>query len=83
MGDYKGRTGLSPPAAYPSTVEREMYSHVPPYPSTMLAYVETTQVPSGPQAYGSTDKGLRHTQRHGEPPPQLSSNYTHISYMND
>ena len=23
MGDYKGRTGLSPPAAYPSTVEYE------------------------------------------------------------
>jgi hypothetical protein len=45
VGDYKGRTGLSPPAAYPSTVEREMYSLVPPYPSTMLEYVETTQVP--------------------------------------
>jgi hypothetical protein len=30
MGDYKGWTGLSPPAAYPSTVEREMYSQVPP-----------------------------------------------------
>ena len=23
MGDYKGRTGLSPPAAYPSTVGNE------------------------------------------------------------
>ena len=42
MGDYKGRTGLPPPAAYPSTVEREMYSPVPPYPSTMLVYTETT-----------------------------------------
>jgi hypothetical protein len=48
VGDYKGRTGLSPSAAYPSTVEREMYSFVPPYPSTMLAYVETTQVPQDP-----------------------------------
>ena len=42
MGDYKGRTGLSPPAAYPSTMEREMYSLVSPYLTTMLAYTETT-----------------------------------------
>jgi hypothetical protein len=48
----------------------------------MFAYVETTQVSPGPQPYGSTDKGLGHTRRHDEPPPQLSSNSTHINYMN-
>jgi hypothetical protein len=40
VGDYKGRIGLSPPTAYPWTVEREMYSPVPPYLSTTLVYVE-------------------------------------------
>jgi hypothetical protein len=83
MGDYKGRTGLAPLAAYPSTMEREMYSPIPPYPSTMLAYIETTQIPRGPRPYESTGNGLGHTRRHDEPPSQLSSNSTHTSYMND
>jgi hypothetical protein len=83
VGDYKGQIRLSPPAAYPSTVEKEMYSPVSPYPSILLAYTETTQVPLGPQPYGSTGKELGHTRRHDEPPPQLSSNSTHTSYMND
>jgi hypothetical protein len=48
----------------------------------MLAYVETTQVPPGPRPYGSIGKGLGHTQMHDEPSPQLSSNSTHINYMN-
>jgi hypothetical protein len=48
----------------------------------MLAYVENTQVPPGPRPYGSTGKELGHTRRHDEPPPQLSSNFTHIDYMN-
>ena len=81
MGDYKGRTGLSPHAAYPSTMEREMYSPISPYPSTMLAYIETTQIPPGPWPYGSTGKELRHTRRHNELPSQLSSNSTHITYI--
>jgi hypothetical protein len=58
VGDYKGWTGLSPPTVYPSTVERETYSPVPSYPSTMLAYIETTQIPLGPLPYGSIGKGL-------------------------
>jgi hypothetical protein len=83
VGDYKRQTRLSPPAAYPSTMEREMYSPVPPHPSTMLVHIETNQVPLGPRPYGSTGKGLGYTQRHDEPSPQLSSNSTHISYKND
>jgi hypothetical protein len=45
-GDYKGRTGLSPPAAYPSTGEREMHPPIPLYPSTTLANKKTTHTPS-------------------------------------
>jgi hypothetical protein len=74
MGDYKGWTGLSPLAAYSSTGEYKMYSPVFPYPSTMLAYTETTQIPLGPRPYRSIGKELGHTRRHDEPPPQLSSN---------
>jgi hypothetical protein len=82
VGDIRD-AGLSPPAAYPSTVERETYSPDPPYLSNMLACIETTQIPLGPQPYGSIGKGLGHTRRHDEPPPQLRSNSIHISYMND
>jgi hypothetical protein len=56
---------------------------IPPYPSTMFAYVETTQVLPEPRSYGSIGIGLGHTQMHDEPPPQLSSNSTHTSCMND
>ena len=53
------------------------------YPSTMLAYRETTRVPPGPRLYGSTGKGLGHTRRHDEPPPQLISISYHMHDMND
>jgi hypothetical protein len=58
MGDYERWTGLSPPAAYPSTMEREMYSPIPPYPSTMLAYIETTQIPWVPDPMDQLVKDL-------------------------
>jgi hypothetical protein len=46
-------------------------------------YRETTQVPPGPRPYESTGKGLGHTRRHDELPPQLRSNSYHIYDMND
>jgi acyl-homoserine lactone acylase PvdQ len=47
MGDCKGWIGLSPPAAYPLTEEREMHLPVPLYPGTTPAYKETTHIPLG------------------------------------
>jgi hypothetical protein len=38
-----------------------MQSPVSPYPSTTLAYTETTQIPPSPRPYGSTSKELGHT----------------------
>jgi hypothetical protein len=45
MGEFKGRTGLSPPVAYPSTVEREMQSPTPIYLGTSHVYIVTTLDP--------------------------------------
>jgi hypothetical protein len=73
VGEFKGRTGLSPPAAYPSIVEREMQSPAPIYPGTLPVYIVTTQVTHAPRPYESTGKELGRTQRHDEPPPVLSS----------
>jgi hypothetical protein len=44
-GDYEGRIGLSPPAAYPSTVGHEMHSPASIYAGTSPAYIGTTQTP--------------------------------------
>ena len=83
MEDYKGRTGLSPPTAYPSTVGHEMHSPTPIYPGTSPTYIETTQIPLGPRPYRSTGKGLGHTRKHDEQPPQHNSKSIHEHNMNN
>jgi len=57
-----------------------MHSPISPYPSTTLAYIETTQIPLSPWPYGSIGKELGHTWRHDEPPSQLSSNSDYMLY---
>jgi hypothetical protein len=58
MGDYEGRTELSPPAAYPSTVGHEMHSPTPIYPGTSAAFIGTTQTPRVPDPTDRQGKGL-------------------------
>jgi hypothetical protein len=82
MGEFKGRTGLSPHAAYPSTEEKEMQSPAPIYPGTSPVYIVTTQVPCSPQPYGSMGKELGRIWRHDEPSPVLSSNPQQTYSMN-
>jgi hypothetical protein len=69
-GEYEGRTWLSSPVAYPSTVGHEMHSPAPIYPDISPAYIVTTQIPRGPRPYGSIGKELGHTWKYDEPPPQ-------------
>jgi hypothetical protein len=83
VGDYEGRTGLSPPAAYPSTVGHEMHSSAPTYPGTSPTYIGTTQIPSSLRPYGLIGKGLRRTRKYDEPPPQHKSKSVHVHGMND
>jgi hypothetical protein len=77
VGKFKGWTGLSPTATYPSTVGHEMHSPATIYPGTSPAYIMTTQVPLGPRPYGSIGKRLGHTRKHDEPPPQHINSSTH------
>jgi hypothetical protein len=56
--DGKGCHHLPPT---PQPWKGPMHSPVSPYPSTMLAYIETTQIPLGPWPYGLTGKELEHT----------------------
>jgi hypothetical protein len=77
VGEFKGRTWLSPPVTYPLTVGHEMHSPATIYPGTSSAYIMTTQFPLGPQPYGSTGKRLGRTQKHDEPPPQHTNSSTH------
>ena len=72
------------------------YHHLPPIPQpwdTVISegsyvpehhamYKETTHIPLVLRPYGSTSIGHGQTRRKDEPPPQLSSNSNHISYMN-
>jgi hypothetical protein len=82
VGDYKGQTGLSPHAAYPSTGALS-YPKVPVYPSTTPVYKETTHIPPRLRPYGSTSKNmgkLKGMMNHHLNP---SSTSTHTSHMND
>jgi hypothetical protein len=45
MGDYKGRTKLSPPAVYPLNQGASSYPKVLMYPNTMSVYKEITHIP--------------------------------------
>jgi hypothetical protein len=68
VGDYKGRTRLSPSAAYPSTVG---YRHIRRFPYTRAprSCTKKLPIPPGPQPYESIGKGYRQTRRNNEPPP--------------
>jgi hypothetical protein len=52
MGDYEGRTGLSPPATYPSNPGALSYSKVPVHPSTTPC---TRKLPISPWVPSPTD----------------------------
>jgi hypothetical protein len=58
MGEYKGQTELSPPASYPSAMVRDNAITISPYPSTMLAYTKTTQIPRVPDPTDRQVKNL-------------------------
>jgi hypothetical protein len=81
VGDYKGRTGLSPPAAYPSTVG---YHHIHRFSYTRAprSCTKKLPIPSGPRPYGSIGKGYRQIQRNNELPPQPNPTSIHSNYMN-
>jgi hypothetical protein len=56
VGDYKGQTGLSPPAAYPSTMG---HHHIQRFPCIRAPRPCTRKLPisPGPRPYGLTGKG--------------------------
>jgi hypothetical protein len=58
MGEFKGRIGLSPPTAYPSTVEREIQSPTPIYSGTSPVYIVTTKSPVVPDPMDRQVKNL-------------------------
>jgi hypothetical protein len=81
MGDYEGRTGLSPPAAYPSKPWGTIIFEGSRAPEHHTVYKETTHIPLGPWPYRLTGKGYGQPQRNDEPPPQLTPTSTHSNHM--
>ena len=53
MGDYKGRSELSPLAVYPSTME---HRHIQRFPCTQAPRSCTKKLPISPQDFDPTDR---------------------------
>ena len=80
MGDYKGQIGLSPPAAYPSTVGCR---HIRRFPCTRAPRLCTRKLPISPrtQTLQIDKQEYRQPRSNDEPPPQpLFYFYSYKSY---